>query len=116
MTPLLSPESLAQIRAIIHEVVDRRFDAVDRQFVEVRQEIEESAAENRRHFGVLNENLTAKLELVVEGFVGQNQRMDQLESEVHAGFAQVDRQLMVIWSRLPKAEPGNGGPRRRKKR
>jgi uncharacterized protein YPO0396 len=128
MTPQLSPESLEQIRAIVQEaiaaafrgqeprfegierrfrLIDERFDSVDQQFVQVRQEIQDSAAENRRHFGVLNENLTGKLELVIEGFTGQNQRMDRLESEVHEGLAQVDRQMVVIWSRLP---------RRRKKR
>ena len=102
-----SPEALQQIREVVrevalevvrdvvHAVVDPRFEALER-------ELREGIAENRRQFGVLHEALTSKVELVIEGFNGHNQRLDRLEGEMHDGFAQVDERLIVMSARLPR--------------
>ena len=108
-----SPEALQQIRDVVRDVVravvDPRFEALER-------ELRDGIAENRRQFGVLHEALTSKVELVIEGFNGHNQRFDRLEGEMHRGFAQVDRRLIVMSARLPQLRPTRPSKRARRRR
>jgi hypothetical protein len=49
--------------------LNERFAGVDRQFAEMRQEMNERSEEVKRHFGVLAEDLRRQLQLVAEGLI-----------------------------------------------
>ena len=109
-----SPEALQQIRGVVRDVVH---EVVDSRFESLQQQLHEGIAEHRRQFDVLHEALTSKVELVIEGFSGHNQRFDRLEREMHSGFAQTDRRLILISAHMPRprrARPPKRVRRRRK--
>jgi hypothetical protein len=121
MTLQFSPEALQQIREVVHDVVQEVVHAVvhavvDPRFEALERELRDGINENRRQFGVLHEALTSKVELVIEGFNGHNQRCDRLEGEMHGGFAQVDRRLTSISARLPRLRPARPPKRPRRRR
>ena|SRR5688572_24632100 len=105
----LSPEALEQIRQVVESVVagrfatvDQRLGSVDQRFDQLRTEIRDGLEQNRRHFGVVAEELKSKLDLVIEGFNRHDQRMDRIEREMRDGFAQVDRRLIAISAHMPR--------------
>ncbi len=59
--------------------------------------IDASAAETRRHMGVVAENLTSKIALVAEGVITLTER---LGAEMSAGFDLLDRRLLRLETRL----------------
>ena len=59
--------------------------------------IDASAAETRRHMGVVAEDLTSKIVLVAEGVVTLTER---LGSEMREGFDVLDRRLLRLETRL----------------
>ena len=59
--------------------------------------IDDSAAETRRHMGVVAEDLTSKLALVAEGVVTLTER---LSAEMSDGFDILDRRLLRLETRL----------------
>jgi hypothetical protein len=58
-----------------------------------------SAAETRRHFDVVADSLTDKIQLVGEGVIGVDQKLDRLRGEVAEEFRQVDRRLLRLEAR-----------------
>jgi hypothetical protein len=58
-----------------------------------------SAAETRRHFDVVADSLTDKIQLVGEGVIGVDQKLDRLRGEVAKEFRQVDRRLLRLEAR-----------------
>ena len=69
------------------EAVDRRFDAVDRRFdtMEQRQDATDARLEDtRRHLGILIENLDGKIQLVAEGVINVDQKIDRVRDELKA--------------------------------
>jgi hypothetical protein len=77
--------------------IDARFDGSDARFGTLEARIEESAAETRRHMGVIAEDLKSKIALVAEGLVTLTER---LGSEMREGFDIVDRRLLRVETRL----------------
>ena len=59
--------------------------------------IDASAAETRRHMGVVAEDLTSKIALVAEGVITLTQR---LGAEMSDGFDLLDRRLLRLETRL----------------
>ena len=59
--------------------------------------IDASAAETRRHIGVVAENLTSKIALVAESVITLTER---LSAEMSAGFDLLDRRLLRLETRL----------------
>ena len=59
--------------------------------------IDASAAETRRHMGVVAEDLTSKIALVAEGVITLTER---LGVEMRAGFDILDRRLLRLETRL----------------
>jgi hypothetical protein len=59
--------------------------------------IDASAAETRRHMGVVAEDLTSKIALVAEGVITLTER---LSAEMGAGFDILDRRLLRLETRL----------------
>ena len=126
MTPQLSPESLEQIRQNVQEAIggverrleahderfdaiERRFDAMDQRFDAMDQRVDalqtesrEGLAENRRHFGVLHEDLRDQIRLIAEGFATTNERIDRLEIGMHTEFARVDGRLRRLEAERPR--------------
>lgn len=77
---------------------DARFTAVDAKLVEhdallarLDARITESAAETRRHFDVIAEGLMGQIQLVAEGVLNVDQKLDRFRAEVADEFRQVDR-------------------------
>jgi hypothetical protein len=66
---------------------------------ELRAEIAASAAETRRHFDVVGDRLMDKIQLVGEGVIGVDQKLDRFRGEVAEEFRRVDRRLLRLEAR-----------------
>jgi hypothetical protein len=66
---------------------------------ELRAEIAASAAETRRHFDVVADQLMDKVQLVGEGVIGVDQKLDRFRGEVAEEFRRVDRRLLRLEAR-----------------
>ena len=66
---------------------------------QLRAEIAASAAETRRHFDVVADRLMDKIELVGEGVIGVDQKLDRVRGEVAEEFRRVDRRLLRLMRR-----------------
>jgi hypothetical protein len=66
---------------------------------ELRAEISASAAETRRHFDVVADRLMDKLQLVGEGVIGVDQKLDRFRGEVADEFRRVDGRLLRLEAR-----------------
>ena len=66
--------------------IDQRFDEVDRRFVQLeaslREEIRTTAAETRRHFDVVAEDLKASIRSIAEGYGHHAAVLDDHESRL----------------------------------
>ena len=89
------------------EAVDRRFDAIDQRFdaMERRQgATDERLEDTRRHLGILIENLEGKIQLVAEGVINVDQKIDrvrdELKVEVTTQIGEVKALLRVSYSDL----------------
>jgi hypothetical protein len=67
---------------------------------ELRAEIAASAAETRRHFDVVADRLMDKIQLVGEGVIGVDQKLDRFRGEVADEFRKVDRRLLRLEARV----------------
>jgi len=75
---------------------------------ELRSEIAASATETRRHFDVVADRLMDKIQLVGEGVIGVDQKIDRFRSEVARRVRRVDRRLLP-----PRDAPARLGARYR---
>ena len=66
---------------------------------ELRADIAASAAETRRHFDVVADRLMDKIQLVGEGVIGVDQKLDRFRGEVAEEFQRVDRRLLRLEAR-----------------
>ena len=76
-------------------------------FVELRREMAESAAETRRHFDVVVESLRSMVQLIAEGVLTVDRKIDRFADEVRGEFRKVDRRFLKIEARLGMT---SGGP------
>ena len=67
--------------------------------LELRAEIAASAAETRRHFDVVADRLMDKIQLVGEGVIGVDQKLERFRGEVAEEFRGVDRRLLRLEAR-----------------
>ena len=83
------------------EYLDRRFNEFRVQIRdEIRGDIAASAAETRRHFDVVAEKLMDKIQLVGEGVVGLDQKVDRLATEMRTEFQKVDHRFLHLQARV----------------
>ena len=68
--------------------------------VQLRAEIAASAAETRRHFDVVADRLMDRIQLVGEGVIGVDQKLDRFRGEVADEFRKVDRRLLRLEARV----------------
>jgi hypothetical protein len=66
---------------------------------ELRAEISASAAETRRHFDVVADRLMDKIQLVGEGVIGVDQKLDRFRGEVAEEFRRVAGRLLRLEAR-----------------
>ena len=78
-----------------------RFDQLR---LELRQDIQASAAETRRHFEVIAEGLRAEIQVVAEGFSTLDEKVDRFRDEVHQEFSKVDRRFLHLDARIAALE------------
>ena len=83
------------------EHLDRRFREFREGFREdLRTELAASAAETRRHMDVVTERLMSKLQLVAEGIIGVDQKLDRLATEMRGEFKKVDQHFLHLEARV----------------
>ena len=66
----------------------------------LRTEIRASAAETRRHLDVVADRLMDKIQLVGEGVLGVDQKLDRFRGEVGDQFRRVDQRLLRLEARI----------------
>jgi chaperonin cofactor prefoldin len=87
--------------------LDRRFDAVERRFAEMDRRLDElraelraemrvGDAETRRHFDVVAEDLKSRIQLVAEGVLLVDEKLERFRAEVHERFEAVDRRFEAV--------------------
>jgi hypothetical protein len=88
----LKSEITSELRA---EILASAADT--RQHVEAK--ILGSTAETRRHFDVVADSLMDKIQLVGEGVIGVDQKLDRFRGEVAEEFRRVDGRLLRLEAR-----------------
>lgn len=88
-SPLTSSLTASLTTAITSAVMDQ-----------LRAELAASAAETRRHFDVVADRLMDKIQLVGEGVLGVDQKLDRFRGEVAEEFRKVDRRLLRLEARV----------------
>ena len=73
---------------------------VDVVAAETRRHADTVASDSRRHFDVTAERLMDKIQLVGEGVIGINQKVDRLATEMRAEFQKVDRRFLHLQARV----------------
>jgi hypothetical protein len=70
------------------------------EFVDIRREITESAAGTLRHFAVVAESLRSTIQLIAEGVLTVDRKLERFAGEVRDEFRKVDRRFLKIEARL----------------
>lgn len=83
------------------DALDARFDRLRQ---DLRQDIQASAAETRRHFEVLTESLRSEIRVVVEGLNGLDEKVERFREEVYQEFTKVDRRFLRLDARIAVLE------------
>jgi hypothetical protein len=78
------------------EYLDRRFSDLDGRFDEIDRRFDEL----RRHFDVVAEQLMDKIQLLGEGVIGVDQKVDRLAVEMRTEFQNVDRRILHLQVRV----------------
>jgi len=69
----------------------------------LRSEIQTTAADSRRHFDVVAEDLRSMIQVVAEGVALSNEALERFRAEVNEQFRTVDRRLMRLEARASTA-------------
>ena len=67
---------------------------------ETRRYVDATTTDTRRHFDVVAEQLMSKIQLVAEGVVLVNQKVDRLAAQMHDQFEQVDRRFLHLHAQI----------------
>lgn len=62
--------------------LDQALGSLRQEFVDLRHEVRDTAAETRRHFDVVAESLRQDIQAVAEGVAATTERMDRVEASV----------------------------------
>lgn len=69
---------------------------------QLRAEIRETAAESRRHLGVMVERLEARDELLAEGIASIDEKVDRLRGDMNAEFAETRSMIKLSYRELDR--------------
>jgi hypothetical protein len=90
-------EDLRELGASLRQELGENFQQLGASLrQELRAEIAASAAETRRQFDVVAERLMDKIQLVGEGVIGVDQKVDRLATEMRGEFQKVDRRFLHL--------------------
>ena len=79
---------------------------MDRLHAEILERMDATAAETRRHFGVVGEELRTDIKAIAEGLGALDEKVDRFRGEVTEEFAKVDRRLLHLQVRvLRRSDP-----------
>jgi hypothetical protein len=85
--------------------VDRRLDTMDRRFDTMDQRFDERmnahAVEIRRHFDVVAESMSSHFQLVAEGVVSLDRKVDRIADALRGEQTRLGRRLDALAARLP---------------
>ena len=94
----MDAESLAQIEQIVSGTEGRLRNQMQSLGASLRQEFDEKLNEKfeeaERHSGVLYEDVFHKLDLVVEGYQGVNQKIEKLEARIEKSEARMEHEFL----------------------
>ena len=93
----LRDDLLAAIRDSEHRILGDLAEAISTSETRLGARIDSSAAETRRHMGVVAEGLKSNIALVAEGVVTLTER---LSAEMREGVEIIDRRLLRVETRL----------------
>ena len=79
------------------EPVEARFDRLRQ---EVRQDLQASAIETRRHFEVIAQSLRSDIQVVAEALNALDEKVERFRDEVRQEFSKVDRRLLHLDARI----------------
>ena len=100
----MDAESLVQIERIVTTAVSgaegRLRKETETLGATLRQEFGEKAEEVKRHSGVLYEDVLHKLDLVVEGYQGLNQKIEKLEARMEHEFLETRALIQLSYRQL----------------
>ena len=90
------------------EYLDRRFTQLKDELrteiassaEETRGYVDATAAQTRRHFDVVADHLMDKIQLVAEGVLGVDQKVERLATEMRGEFQKVDRRFLHLQARV----------------
>ena len=83
------------------DALDAQFDRLRR---ELRQEMQATAVETRRHFDVVAESLRSDIQVVAEGLSMLDEKVERFRDEVHQEFGKVDRRFLHLDARIAVLE------------
>ena len=75
----------------------RRMEQFEARFI---ASLESSAAETRRYFGVVAEDLKSDIKAVAEGLGALDEKVERFRGEVREDFGRVDRRLLHLEVRV----------------
>ena len=93
-------ELRTELRADIAASAEETRRYVDASAEETRRYVDGTAAETRRHFDVMGERLMDKIQLVGEGVLGIDRKVDRLATEMRGEFQKVDRRFLHLHAQL----------------
>ena len=65
-----------------------------------RRHVDATTTETHRHFHVVTESLMGKIQLVGEGVLGVDQKVDRLAAEMRGEFQKADRHFLHLHAQL----------------
>ena len=83
------------------DALGARFDRLRQ---ELRQDLQATAAEARRHFEVLAESLRSEIQVVAEGLSSLDEKVERFRDEVRQEFSKVDRRFLHLDARIALLE------------
>lgn len=95
------------VLAMAQDALDARFDRLRQ---DLRQDIQASAAETRRHFEVLTESLRSEIRVVAEGLNGLDEKVERFRLGLNSRWLDADPEeleklvLDVAAGKISKAE------------
>ena len=108
----MDAESLVQIEQIVSAAISKETHALGaslrQEFGEktetlaatLRQELSEKSDEMKRHSGVLYEDLSHKLDLLVEGWQALHQKIERLETRMEHEFLEMRALIQLSYRQL----------------
>jgi archaellum component FlaC len=94
------------------EKIDERFEKIDARFEKIDdkfKKIDDQFEEVKRHTGVLIEAVEHKIDIVIEGVMGLNERLDRHMEENEQEHSRLEKMTLVNMADISKLDRRVGG-------